>query len=92
VLLLLSLVQDAFGHELNVDDPRETLYCRDTQVANSAIIESIRDVSQKVAYKMMQFYPGNQTGQIPGLFGDPYYWWEAGAAFGVRPSSIITSH
>lgn len=32
---------------------------------------------------MMQFYPGNLTGGIPGLFGDPYYWWEAGAAFGV---------
>ncbi|KAF8246910.1 mannan endo-1,6-alpha-mannosidase [Wilcoxina mikolae CBS 423.85] len=45
--------------------------------------QSIRDVSQKVAYKMMQFYAGNLTGQIPGLFGDPYYWWEAGAAFGA---------
>ncbi|KAF8250550.1 mannan endo-1,6-alpha-mannosidase [Wilcoxina mikolae CBS 423.85] len=36
---------------------------------------------------MMQFYPGNRTGGIPGLFGDvkpgmPYYWWEAGAVFG----------
>lgn len=32
---------------------------------------------------MMQFYPGNKTGGIPGLFGDPYYWWESGAVFGV---------
>lgn len=32
---------------------------------------------------MMTFYPGNKTGGIPGLFGDPYYWWESGAAFGV---------
>ncbi len=32
---------------------------------------------------MMSFYPGNLTGGIPGLFGDPYYWWEAGAAFGA---------
>lgn len=31
----------------------------------------------------MSFYPGNLTGGIPGLFGDPYYWWEAGAAFGA---------
>jgi len=39
---------------------------------------------------MMQFYPGNKTGGIPGLFGDPYYWWEAGAVFGVsfHPYSI----
>ncbi len=32
---------------------------------------------------MMAFYPGNLTNGIPGLFGDPYYWWEAGAAFGA---------
>ncbi|KAL7272359.1 hypothetical protein RUND412_004840 [Rhizina undulata] len=44
---------------------------------------SIYDIAQHAAYKMMQFYPGNQTGGIPGLFGDPYYWWEAGAAFGA---------
>ena len=31
----------------------------------------------------MLFYPGNKTGGIPGLFGDPYYWWEGGAAFGA---------
>jgi hypothetical protein len=52
-------------------------------IAGIAVLESIRKVAQKVAYKMMQFYPGNQTGMIPGLFGDPYYWWEAGGAFGV---------
>lgn len=33
---------------------------------------------------MMEFYPGNKTGGIPGLFGAPYYWWESGAVFGVR--------
>ncbi|KAL7266407.1 hypothetical protein RUND412_011048 [Rhizina undulata] len=44
---------------------------------------SIYNISQKVVYKMMEFYPGNKTGGIPGLFGDPYYWWEAGAAFGA---------
>jgi hypothetical protein len=42
-------------------------------IAGIAVLESIRKVAQKVAYKMMQFYPGNQTGMIPGLFGDPYY-------------------
>ncbi|KAK5131723.1 hypothetical protein LTR08_000612 [Meristemomyces frigidus] len=30
----------------------------------------------------MTFYHGNETGGIPGLLGDPYYWWEAGAMFG----------
>ena len=32
---------------------------------------------------MVQYYPGNKTGGIPGLLGDPYYWWEAGAMFGA---------
>lgn len=45
--------------------------------------QSVLDITQKIAYKMMEFYPGNKTGGIPGLFGDPYYWWEAGAAFGA---------
>ncbi|MCJ1364553.1 hydrolase 76 protein [Acarospora aff. strigata] len=31
----------------------------------------------------MKYYTGNQTGQTPGLFPQPYYWWEAGAAFGA---------
>lgn len=31
---------------------------------------------------MMNYYSGNQSGQIPGLLPGPYYWWEAGAMFG----------
>lgn len=31
----------------------------------------------------MRDYIGNQPGQIPGRFVDPYYWWECGAAWGV---------
>jgi len=34
---------------------------------------------------MVSFYYGNTTDGIPGLLGDPYYWWEAGAMF----SSLI---
>lgn len=32
---------------------------------------------------MVSFYNGNETGQIPGLLPGPYYWWEAGAMFGI---------
>ena len=31
----------------------------------------------------MSYYKGNETGQIPGLLPLPYYWWEAGAMFGL---------
>lgn len=29
------------------------------------------------------YYHGNESGQTPGVLGDPYYWWEAGAMFGA---------
>lgn len=32
---------------------------------------------------MVAFYPGDKPGGIPGLLGDPYYWWEAGGMFGA---------
>lgn len=31
----------------------------------------------------MKYYTGNHTGDVPGNLPDPYYWWEAGALFGV---------
>lgn len=30
----------------------------------------------------MNYYHGNNTGDVPGNLPDPYYWWEAGALFG----------
>lgn len=35
-----------------------------------------------IAKGLMDYYNGNQTGQTPGMFVYPYYWWEAGAAWG----------
>ncbi|GAM88123.1 hypothetical protein ANO11243_061540 [Dothideomycetidae sp. 11243] len=43
---------------------------------------SIKAAASTMAYKMVEFYPGNKTGGEPGLLGSPYYWWEAGAMFG----------
>ena len=31
----------------------------------------------------MKDYHGNEPGQTPGRFIEPYYWWESGAAWGV---------
>lgn len=42
-----------------------------------------------IAEKLMTLYPGDKPGGTPGLFGEPYYWWEAGAAFGVSSSCYI---
>lgn len=43
--------------------------------------ESIRSAAKTIAYGMVTYYNGNETGMIPGELGDPYYWWECGAMF-----------
>jgi mannan endo-1,6-alpha-mannosidase len=42
---------------------------------------SINNAAGQVAYGMMKYYHGNETGQTPGLLPQPYYWWETGAMF-----------
>ncbi|KAI6708730.1 hypothetical protein B2J93_1293 [Marssonina coronariae] len=45
--------------------------------------DSIKSVSSTLAFDMMTYYNGNQTGGTPGNLPPPYYWWEAGAMFGA---------
>ncbi|KAI9762910.1 MAG: hydrolase 76 protein [Candelina submexicana] len=45
--------------------------------------DSIKSAASVLAHGMMKYYHGNETGGTPGLFPQPYYWWEAGAAFGA---------
>ncbi|KAL6863965.1 glycoside hydrolase family 76 protein [Trichoderma novae-zelandiae] len=44
---------------------------------------SIKDGASTIAYGLMKYYTGNETGQIPGNLPQPYYWWETGALFGT---------
>ncbi|KAE8442012.1 hypothetical protein EG329_003913 [Mollisiaceae sp. DMI_Dod_QoI] len=44
---------------------------------------SIKSAASTVAYGMMKYYTGNNTGDNPGNLPSPYYWWEAGAMFGT---------
>ncbi|CAN8097736.1 unnamed protein product [Discula destructiva] len=44
---------------------------------------SIESAAASITYGMMQWYTGNNTGDTPGNLPDPYYWWEAGAMFGI---------
>nr|POF17622.1 mannan endo-1,6-alpha-mannosidase dcw1 [Quercus suber] len=43
---------------------------------------SIKQVASQVAYGMMKYYTGNNTGDVPGNLPQPYYWWETGGMFG----------
>ncbi|KAL1642985.1 hydrolase 76 protein [Didymella pomorum] len=44
--------------------------------------DSIRSVAKTIASGIVSFYDASQKDDpIPGLFPDPYYWWESGLAF-----------
>ena len=50
---------------------------------DSYTLDSIKSAARTIAYDMMSYYTGNNTGDIPGNLPGPYYWWEAGAMFGA---------
>ncbi|KAJ5625257.1 Mannan endo-1-6-alpha-mannosidase DCW1, partial [Penicillium lagena] len=43
---------------------------------------SIKSAASTVAYDLVTFYSGNDTGNVAGNLPSPYYWWEAGGFFG----------
>ncbi|KAI0378608.1 glycoside hydrolase family 76 protein [Hypomontagnella monticulosa] len=45
--------------------------------------DSIKDASSTIAFGLLKYYTGNNTGDVPGNLPDPYFWWEAGAMFGT---------
>ncbi|CAG7932128.1 unnamed protein product [Penicillium olsonii] len=45
--------------------------------------DSIKAAARTAAAGMMDYYTGDQPGDVPGNIPDPYYWWEAGAMFGA---------
>ncbi|KAK9412953.1 putative Family 76 glycosyl hydrolase [Seiridium unicorne] len=50
--------------------------------------DAIKQTSKTLAYDLMQYYKGNQSGQTPGILPGPppagdYYWWEGGALWGT---------
>ncbi|KAK4145096.1 glycoside hydrolase [Dichotomopilus funicola] len=52
--------------------------------------DEIRQSARTLAYDMMLYYKGNQSGETPGILPGPptehkgdYYWWEGGAMMGL---------
>jgi len=42
---------------------------------------SIKNAASTIAFDLMTYYTGNNTGDVPGNLPAPYYWWEAGAMY-----------
>ncbi|OAA39959.1 Mannan endo-1,6-alpha-mannosidase [Metarhizium rileyi] len=55
-------------------------YGLDVKIEDEA---SVKGTAATIAYGLMKYYTGNNTGDTPGNLPDPYYWWEAGAMFGT---------
>ncbi|TKA42280.1 hypothetical protein B0A54_07368 [Friedmanniomyces endolithicus] len=53
-------------------------------------VNSIQTAASTIAHGMMFYYTGNQTGGTPGLLPAPYYWWEAGAMFGMCTQDVVS--
>ncbi|RCI17219.1 hypothetical protein L249_2242 [Ophiocordyceps polyrhachis-furcata BCC 54312] len=50
--------------------------------------DAIKSSASTLAWDMLQYYKGNQSGATPGILPGPppagdYYWWEAGAMWGT---------
>lgn len=45
--------------------------------------KTLQNATALVAKGLMDYYTGNQYGQTIGMFSWPYYWWEAGGAWGT---------
>ncbi|KAI1273441.1 glycoside hydrolase family 76 protein [Xylaria sp. FL0933] len=50
--------------------------------------DDIRSAASTLAYDLMTYYHGNESGQTPGILPGPppagdYYWWEGGALWGT---------
>ncbi|KAK8073268.1 glycosyl hydrolase family 76 [Apiospora phragmitis] len=50
--------------------------------------DAIKQTSASIAYDLMTYYKGNQSGGTPGILPGPppagdYYWWEGGALWGT---------
>ncbi|EGS18119.1 mannan endo-1,6-alpha-mannosidase DCW1-like protein [Thermochaetoides thermophila DSM 1495] len=44
---------------------------------------SVKAAAKTIAFGMTEYYTGDNPGDVPGNLPDPYFWWEAGAMFGM---------
>lgn len=81
LLVIVSVVQ---AIALKLDDDGEWR-CIPTNFQGLTFPASIRDAAATVAYGLMKYYTGNQTGNGANLGlmpYPPYFWWESGAVWG----------
>lgn len=63
-----------------IDDPKGAL--------TRGRVDAIKETAATLAWDLLQYYKGNESGQVPGILPGPppagdYYWWEGGAMWGT---------
>lgn len=53
--------------------------CLDMDISSTS---SVKKGLAKIASGLMDYYSGHDPGNAIGMFENPYYWWESGAAWG----------
>lgn len=58
------------------------------RLVRSLFLDDIIATAKTLAYDLMSYYHGNESGQTPGILPGPppageYYWWEGGALWGT---------
>lgn len=81
-VLLFHWTQQVHAIDLDINDTGSFISPCDTVTVLTST-DSIKKAASTIAYDLVTFYQGNQSGQIPGYLPQPYYWWEAGAMFGT---------
>lgn len=56
---------------------------RQPRVKTHNVTDSIKQAASTIAFDLMSYYSGNESGQVPGNLPQPYFWWECGAMFGT---------
>lgn len=67
------MIPPAVGYELVVDD-RGNRNAHSPLAKLAPVPGSVLHVTQRIAPKLVEMYPGNKTNSVPMLFGDSYYW------------------
>ncbi|KAH8601277.1 glycoside hydrolase family 76 protein [Bisporella sp. PMI_857] len=47
-------------------------------LVNTTSTDSIKRAASTVAFDLMSYYTGNETGGIPGILPQPHFWWQGG--------------
>lgn len=51
--------------------------------------DSIKKAASQVAWDLVHFYTGNNTGDVPGNLPEPYFWWETVSVFEFFLSVLV---